>query len=181
VENPATSSPGLGYLLATIGAHGDSGWKDYWQKLRANGVRVDDGWEQAYDGDFTVSGGKRPIVVSYASSPPADVVLSTPHRDTPRVGVVAPTCFEQFEFAGVLHNAKNPDGARAFIDFMLSREFQQDMPLNMYVSPVVTGAQVPAVYAKWTVFPPHPYMIDPLTIGARRDQWIKEWTDIVSR
>jgi len=181
VENAATSSPGLAFVLATIAKYGESGWLDYWHKLRANGVRVVDNWTEAYETDFTAGGGSgdRPIVVSYGSSPPADVVLSDPHRDTPRVGVVASSCFRQYEFAGVLRGAKNAAGARALIDFMLSRRFQEDMPLQMYVNPVVGGARLPAVYAKWAVAPAHPYVMSPQAIGAQRDAWIKQWTDTV--
>jgi thiamine transport system substrate-binding protein len=182
VENPATSSPGLAFLQATVVAYGPNGWPDYWRKLKANGVRVVNDWTEAYDTDFTAGGGTsgdRPIVVSYGSDPAADVVNSSPHHDSPLVGVLTPTCFRQYEFAGVLHNAKNPDGARALIDFMLSRTFQDDMPLQMYVNPVTTDAQVPAVYAKWAVIPPNPFTISPQQIGAQRDAWIKEWNDLV--
>jgi thiamine transport system substrate-binding protein len=183
VENAATSSPGLAFLLATISEYGANGWQDYWRKLRANGVRVVNDWTQAYETDFTAGGGPgdRPIVVSYASSPPADVVFSTPHRDTPRVGVVESSCFRQYEFAGVLHGARNPAGARAFVDFLVSRRFQEDMPLQMYVNPVIVGATLPSVYAKWAVIPPNPYTMDPQAIGDGRDAWIKEWTNIVVR
>jgi thiamine transport system substrate-binding protein len=185
VENASTSSPGFAFVLATVAANGSdtSAWHAYWRKLRANGVRVVNDWTEAYETDFTAGGGNgdRPIVVSYASSPPADVVFSSPKRESPRVGVVTSTCFLQYEFAGVLAHAKNPDGARALIDFMLSLRFQNDMPLQMYVNPVVTGAQLPPVYAKWAVVPPHAYSIDPQTIGDNRDAYIKEWTDIVIR
>ena len=144
-RTPATSSPGLAFLLATIAEYGDKGWQDYWRRMRANGVRVVDDWTEAYETDFTAGGGPgdRPIVVSYASSPPADVVFSEPHRDRPRVGVVESSCFRQYEFAGVLHGAHNPAGARALIDFFLSRRFQEDMPLQMYVNPVIAGRPAP--------------------------------------
>ncbi len=183
VENAATSSPGLAFLLATISEYGENGWQDYWRMLRANGVRVVDDWTQAYETDFTAGGGPgdRPIVVSYASSPPADVVFSTPHRDTPRVAVVESSCFRQYEFAGVLRGARNPAGARALVDFLVSRRFQEDMPLQMYVNPVVDGATLPPVYEKWAAVPPNPYTMDPQAIGDGRDSWIKEWTDIVVR
>jgi thiamine transport system substrate-binding protein len=183
VENASTSSPGLAFLLATIAAKGESGWTAYWSAFRHNGVRVDDDWTQAYESDFTAGGasGDRPIVVSYGSDPAADVVGSSPHRDTPHVGVVASTCFRQTEFAGVLRGAHNAPGARALVDFMLSRRFQEDMPLEMYVNPVVKGAKLPAAFAKWSVDPPHPYSIDPATISAKRNAWIKEWTDVVVR
>jgi thiamine transport system substrate-binding protein len=183
VENASTSSPGLAFLLATIAAKGESGWNAYWRALRQNGVRVDDDWTQAYESDFTAGGasGDRPIVVSYGADPAADVVGSSPHRDTPHVGVVASTCFRQMEFAGVLHGAHNVPGAQALVAFMLTRRFQEDMPLQMYVNPIVAGAKLPAVFTKWAVDPPHPYSIDPATISAKRNDWIKEWTDLVVR
>jgi thiamine transport system substrate-binding protein len=181
VENASTSSPGLAFLLATIAAKGHGGWQAYWSALRKNGVRVDDDWTQAYQNDFTAGGanGDRPIVVSYGSDPAAAVLGSSPHRDTPHVEVIASSCFRQVEFAGVLHGARNVPGAQALVDFMLSRRFQEDMPLQMYVNPIVSGAKLPAVFTKWAVDPARPYSIDPATISAKRNDWIKEWTDLV--
>ncbi|HEV7523606.1 MAG TPA: thiamine ABC transporter substrate-binding protein [Acidimicrobiia bacterium] len=183
VENASTSSPGLAFLMATVVAKGDGGWAAYWRALRKNGVRVDDDWTAAYQTDFTAGGasGDRPIVVSYGSDPAADVVYSDPHRATPKVGVIASTCFGQTEFAGVLHGAHNVAGARALVDFLLTRRFQEDMPLQMYVNPVVRGATLPAVFTKWAVDPAHPLSIDPATISAKRSDWIKEWTNLVVR
>lgn len=183
VENASTSSPGLAFLLATVAAYGKDGWQNYAAALHNNGVRVDDDWTSAYDTDFTAGGGSgdRPIVVSYGSDPAADVIGSSPHRDTPNVGVIASTCFRQTEFAGVLHGAHNVPGARALVDFMLTRTFQEDMPLQMYVNPVVVGAKLPPEFTKWAVDPPHPYSVDPATISANRTAWIKEWTDRVVR
>jgi thiamine transport system substrate-binding protein len=183
VENASTSSPGLAFLLATIAAKGETGWKDYWTALDKNGVRVDDDWTAAYETDFTAGGGSgdRPIVVSYGSDPAADVIGSNPHRDTPKIKVLAPTCFRQVEFAGVLHGAHNVPGAQALVAFMLTHQFQEDMPLQMYVNPLVEGATLPPAFSKWAVDPPHPYSIDPATISAKRSQWIKDWTDLVVR
>ena len=183
VENAATSSPGLAFLLATIAKYGDNGWQQYWKSLRKNGVRVVNDWNAAYDTDFTAGGGPgdRPIVVSYGSSPPADIVYSEPHRDTTRVGVVDSSCFHQIEYAGVLKGAKNPAGAQALLDFMVGKEFQEDMPLNMYVFPTNASAKLPAVFAKFAVSPPNSYTLSPQAIGDHRDEWIKEWTDIAVR
>jgi thiamine transport system substrate-binding protein len=183
VENAATSSPGLAFLLATVAEYGDDGWQEYWRRLRDNGVRVVNDWTQAYTGDFTAGGrsGDRPIVVSYASSPPADVVYSEPHRDDTRVGVIESTCFRQHEFAGILKGAGNVEGARSLIDFMVSRRFQEDMPLQMFVNPVIRHAQLPPLYEKLAVRPAHPHTIPPAVIGAHRDAWIREWTDIAVR
>jgi thiamine transport system substrate-binding protein len=178
VENAATSSPGLAFLLATIKEF--PYWQNYWRALRKNGVRIVDSWTSAYDSDFTAGGGNgdRPIVVSYSSDPAADIVFSDPKRATPHVSVVNDTCFRQVEFAGVLHGAHNVPGAQALIDFLVSRRFQEDIPLQMYVRPVNPAAQLPAVFAKWDANPPQPLTMDPQTIGANRDTWIKQWTYI---
>jgi thiamine transport system substrate-binding protein len=182
-ENPASSSPGLAFMLATIDAFGADGWQDYWQKLRDNDVRVDDGWEQAYEADFTAGGGSgdRPLVVSYATSPAADVVYSGGTKKAPTIGVVPGTCFRQIEFAGVLEHAKNPVGARALIDFMLTRRFQEDIPLRMYVYPVLPTAKLPPVFVKYAVQPAHQFSLSAPAIGAHRNEWIDEWTRIVLR
>jgi thiamine transport system substrate-binding protein len=183
VENAATSSPGLAFVLATVATKGEDGWRAYWTALRNNGVRVDDDWTTAYETDFTAGGGSgdRPIVVSYGSDPAADVIGSNPHRDTPNIKVMSSTCFRQVEFAGVLHGAHNVPGAQALVDFMLTRRFQEDMPLQMYVNPVVEGAQVPPAFTKWAVDPAEPLSIPPAVISAKRKQWIKEWNDLVVR
>jgi thiamine transport system substrate-binding protein len=180
VENPATSSPGLAFLLATIAQYGDAGWQDYWKSLRANGVRVVEGWDQAYETDFTASGasGDRPLVVSYGTDPAADVVFSDGKKKTPTVGVVPGTCFEQVEFAGVLHGAHNPLGAQALIKFMLTAQYQEGIPLQMYVYPAVRGTKLPTVF---TQFAPQPEAasISADGIGKHRTEWIDEWTQIV--
>jgi thiamine transport system substrate-binding protein len=179
VENPATSSPGLAFVLTTISKYGD-GWQKYWKSLRSNGVRVVDGWDQAYDTDFTASGssGDRPLVVSYGTDPAADVVFSDGKKTTPTVGVVPGTCFAQVEFAGVLNGAKNPVGARALVDFMLSRTYQEGIPLSNYVYPAVTGTKLPTVF---TQFAPQPPAVSVAAdqIGAHRTDWIDEWTQVV--
>jgi thiamine transport system substrate-binding protein len=179
VENPATSSPGLAFVLTTVAAMGN-GWHAYWKSLRANGVRVDDTWDAAYDTDFSAGGknGDRPLVVSYATDPAADVVFSDGKKTTPTVGVVPGTCFAQVEFAGVLHGAKNPVGAQALVDFMLTREYQQGIPLQNYVYPVVTGTPLPKVFVDFAK-QPHAYSINAAAIGASRSAWLDQWTQIV--
>jgi thiamine transport system substrate-binding protein len=184
VENPATSSTGLAFLLGTIARFpGATGWQDYWRGLKANGVLVQPGWDQAYDGSFTGGGGggDRPIVVSYASSPPADVVYSSPKKSRPTIGVVTDGCFRQVEFAGIVKGTHHHDAAGKLIDFLLSPPFQQDMPLQMYVFPARTDAKVPPLFRQWAVVPAHPVTLAPATISAHRDAWIDEWTSLVVR
>jgi thiamine transport system substrate-binding protein len=183
VENPATSTPGLAYLLATIARFGESGWQEYWRNLRANDVLVVDGWEEAYNARFSGSAGKgsRPIVVSYASSPPAEVIFGRPRPKEAPTAVVEESCFRQIEFAGVLRGARNEEGARKLIDFMLSKRFQEDVPLSMFVFPVVEGIALPREFARFAVVPETPLELPPDEIGASRDRWVDEWTDIVLR
>ncbi|MFE6363729.1 thiamine ABC transporter substrate binding subunit [Streptomyces sp. NPDC057806] len=184
-ENASTSSPGLGFLLGTAARYGDDGWPEYWKKLKANGVKVVDGWEQAYNEEFSGSaGGKaakadRPLVVSYASSPPAEVIYGDPKPATAPTGVAEGTCFRQVEFAGLLANAKNSEGGKALIDFLISKKFQEDMPLNMFVYPVVEEADVPAEFTEHGPAAKDPATMDPAEIADHRDEWVKSWTSLV--
>ena len=183
VENPATSTPGLAFLLATIARYGRSGWKAYWAKLRENGPLVVDGWEEAYDARFSGGSahGTYPIVVSYSTDPAAAVVFAGKKLDRSPVGVVSDSCFRQIELAGVLRGTHNRAGARALVDFLLSREFQAGMPLTMYVLPTREGVPLPAVFRRFDPEIRHPLALPPATIGANRDAWVSEWTDLVVR
>ena len=183
VENPATSTPGLAFMLATIAQLGDR-WQSYWRKLRANDVLVVDGWEDAYYARFSGaagSKGRRPVVVSYASSPPAEVIFRNPRPAEAPTGVVEASCFRQIEFAGVLRGAKNEDGARELIDFMLSKRFQEDIPLQMFVFPARTDAALPPEFEQFAVVPESPLELPPEEIEEHRERWVDEWTDIVVR
>ncbi|MFF5254313.1 thiamine ABC transporter substrate binding subunit [Streptomyces leeuwenhoekii] len=183
-ENAATSSPGLGFLLGTAARYGD-GWPEYWKKLKANGVKVVDGWEQAYNEEFSGSAAgrkakaDRPLVVSYASSPPAEVIYADPRPDTAPTGIAAGTCFRQVEYAGLLSNAKNPEGGKALLDFLIGKRFQDDLPLNMFVYPVRDDAKVPADFARFGPQAENPQTMDPDEIAGHRDEWVKSWTSLV--
>ena len=177
VEHPATSSPGLAFLMATIAEYGEDGWKDYWRSLIANDVEIAPDWSSAYYGSFTGGGGAdRPIVVSYASSPPAGVIFSEiPLHEAP-TATVTEGCFRQIEFAGILVDSKP---ARALIDFMLSTTFQEDIPLNMFVFPANQNAALPQEFIDHTEIPTNPATLDPAMIDANRERWIEEWTQLV--
>ncbi len=184
VENPATSSPGLAFVLATIAEFGETGaytWRDYWTDLVTNDVLVVGGWEDAYYSAFSGGSGKgdRPLVVSYATSPVAEVVYAETPVTVAPTGIVAAGAFRQVEFAGVLAGAKNPVAARRFVDFLLSTRFQEDMPLQMFVYPADSAAVVPPEFTTYAVVPERSAAIDPAVIGANRDRWIEEWTSIV--
>lgn len=181
VENPATSTPGLAFLFATIAKFGDR-WQSYWEGLRRNGVLVVDGWEDAYYSRFSGAGGSkgdRPIVVSYASSPPAEVIFAKPRPSEAPTGVVEASCFRQVELAGVLRGAKNEEGARALVDFMLSRRFQEDIPLSMFVFPARDDTPLPPEFERYAVVPEQPLELPSEEIEANRERWVDEWTQIV--
>jgi thiamine transport system substrate-binding protein len=187
VESPATSSPGLAFLLATVGRFGETGdytYLDYWADLRANDVLVTDGWEDAYWGSFTyTSDGDRPIVVSYASSPPVEVYFAEEPFDEAPTGVVAAdgSCFRQVEFVGILKGTGNRDLAQQWIDFMLGTTFQEDIPLKMFVFPANGNAKLPDVFARFAEIPEIPATVDPEAIEANRERWIEAWTRTVLR
>jgi len=195
VENPATSSPGLAFVLATVAEFGDADagspgptvggetWQSYWQQLRDNGVLVSNDWNDAYYNQFSGGAGEgdRPIVVSYATSPAAEVVLAETRPPFPPTANVSHACFRQVEFAALLTNGRpevRPLAAK-WIDFMLSKRFQEDMPLNMFVLPVLPDAAVPAIFRQTGAYITDYYTMSIDEISSIRDQVIQEWTDIV--
>jgi thiamine transport system substrate-binding protein len=183
VENPATSSPGLAFLLATIDEFGEDGWQDYWRDLVANDVEVTAGWEEAYYGSFSGAAGSpgdRPLVVSYASSPPAEVIFAEEPLDEAPTGVVVESCYRQIEFVGILAGTEHEEEARQLVDFMLSPTFQEDIPLNMFVYPV-TDVELPAEFVEHGAQSDDPYLLDADVVAENRDAWIEEWTEIVLR
>ncbi len=183
VENPATSSPGLAFLLATVATYGDPSYLDYWKSLAANGLLVVNDWETAYNTEYTRSGGTRPIVLSYNSDPAFEVLNSSTPITEPPSGIIAAdnACFRQIEFVGILKGTKNLDLAQKWVDFMLSPTFQEDMPLQMYVFPVNPAAKLNDTFAKYLVTPKLAAFIDPQQIAANRDRWIAAWTATVLR
>ncbi|WP_406422268.1 thiamine ABC transporter substrate-binding protein [Streptomyces sp. NBC_00873] len=184
-ENAATSSPGLGFLLGTVATYGESGYQDYWKKLKSNGVKVVDGWEQAYNEEFSGSAGgtkakaDRPLVVSYASSPPVEVLYAKPQPSEAPTGVATGTCFRQIEFAGLLNGAKNEAGGKALLDFLISKKFQEDMPLNMFVNPVTKDAKLPELFTEFGATVDRPTTVAPDAIAKNREQWVQSWSSLV--
>ena len=178
IPGAATSSTGLAFLLATVAKYGDPGWKAYWTKLIANGAKLDDGWDQAYEVDFTQGGGKGtyPIVVSYDSSP-----AYTVKGDATTTSSLPQTCFGQVEYAGVLAHAKNPTGAKKLIDFLVSHPVQAAIPESMYMFPAVPGTSLPADWAKYAEQPSQPWTLPSAVIDEHRDTWLQQWSDITSR
>ncbi|MGA0118510.1 MAG: thiamine ABC transporter substrate-binding protein [Ilumatobacteraceae bacterium] len=180
VQDPTTSSPGLGFMLATIAHFGETQWESYWKKLTANGVKIVSDWTTAYTVEFSGSSGKGkyPLVVSYGSSPPAEVVFSATPIDEPPTGVMEKTCFRQTEYVGILRGTKNEEIAQKLVDYLLGKTFQESMPLTLFVFPTNKDAQLPDVFEKFAVRPSTPLSVSPDTIEKNRDQWLDTWRAI---
>lgn len=182
VENPATSSPGLAFLLATVASLGEDGYLKFWQALRDGGVKVAPGWSEAYFAHFTRYGGDRPLVVSYTTSPAAEVYFSKgAYQEPPTGNLLWPgASFLQVEFVGILKGTKHRAAAGKFIDWLLSKPVQEDIPLNMWVWPVRRDAALPDVF-KFAERPLHPAELSPEEIAKNRERWISEWEAVVVR
>lgn len=180
VQDPTTSSPGLGFLLATIAHFGENQWQDYWRKLTANGVKIVADWTAAYTVEFSGSSGKGayPLVVSYGSSPPAEVVYSATPIDEPPTGVMDATCFRQTEYVGVLRGSKNEEIAKKLVEYLLDTPFQESMPLTLFVFPINKDAALPDVFQKFAVRPSNPLTMSPGSIEKNRDAWLDTWRAI---
>lgn len=181
VQNPASSSPGLAFLMATIGHFGPEGYLDYWAELVKNEVNVVNDWETAYYSDFTQAGGSDPIVVSYASSPPFEVLFSEePLENAPTAAVTADgSCFRQIEFVGILAGTENRELAEAWVDFMLSVDFQEGIPLTMYVFPVNENAELDPVFLQYLEIPEQTAEVSFQAIADYRETWVEAWRELV--
>lgn len=186
VLNPATSSPGLAFLLATIAHFGEDSYLAYWDSLRANDVLIVDGWSTAYYEHFTVgSGGSgdKPLVVSYTSSPPADVIFASDGRTEPASVNISPEggTFRQIEFVGIIEGTQQRELAEAWVDYMLDLPFQNDIPLQMFVYPANANATLPEMFVQFGQIPTAPAVVDPSEIEANREAWIEAWTNTMLR
>jgi thiamine transport system substrate-binding protein len=180
-QDPVASSPGLGFLLGTIAHFGAGNWQDYWESLKSNGVHIAPDWTTAYTIDFSGSSGKGkyPLVVSYGSSPPAEVLYSEKPIDTPPTAVIASTCFRQTEYVGALRGTRNPNNAKLLISYLLDVSFQESMPLSLFVFPANKNATLPDLFTKFAVAPKNPLTLDPADIEKNRDAWLSSWRDII--
>ena len=181
VQDPVASSPGLGFLLGTIAHFGVDKWQNYWKSLKENGARVSPDWTTAYTIDFSGSSGKGkyPLVVSYGSSPPAEVLYAEKPIDSPPTAVIESTCFRQTEYVGVLRGARNPNLAARLISYLLDVPFQESMPLSLFVFPVNKKAALPDLFTKFAVAPKNSLILDPVEIEKNRDAWLNSWRDII--
>lgn len=188
VQNPTSSSPGLAFLLTTVARYGEGSeadWLAYWRDLAANDVAVFDGWSDAYYTAFTRYGGDRPIVLSYASSPAAEVIFAEEPLDTaPTANLFCATCvWRQIEAVGILAGSDRIDDAQALVDFMLSPRFQEDIPGRMFVYPAIEGASLPPEFDAHAPVPAADQVasLAPEVIADGQARWLEQWIAVVER
>ncbi|MBO1438528.1 thiamine ABC transporter substrate-binding protein [Meiothermus sp. CFH 77666] len=182
VQNPASSSPGLAFLLATVAAFGEDGYLGFWENLRKNGVRVVSGWSDAYYTHFTRAGGDRPLVVSYSTSPAAELYYSEAKpkpAEPPTANLFLPkSSFFQVEYVGILKGTRNLRAAQRFVDWLVSKPAQENIPTEMWVYPARREARLPEVF-RFAEVPSEPARLSPQQITQNRERWIREWTQVV--
>lgn len=181
VQDPATSSPGLAFLLATIARYPDA-WQEYWESLRGNDVKIVNSWTDAYYGEFTPSGGDRPLVVSYATSPPAEIVFADePKPKKPSTSVLTDGCYRQVEYAAILAGTDQTQAAAQVIDWLLTEPVQSDIPLTMFVFPARANVPVPDVFSQFAAVVPQPLQLPASEVEANLSDWLETWTAVMGR
>ena len=168
IQDPRTSTPGLGLLTWMKALYGDKAGNE-WKKLNKKIISVTKGWTDAYYNFFMA--GEADMVLSYTTSPAAHIMFEE------RYDILA-TTFEEgnyitIEFAGILNNSKNKDLANKFLNFMLSEEFQSVIPSTNIMYPVTNIKDLPEAFEKLEV--PKFIQMDPKEINKNKEKWIDEW------
>tara|TARA_Y100001970_G_scaffold89710_1_gene113074 strand:+ start:5047 stop:6060 length:1014 start_codon:yes stop_codon:yes gene_type:complete len=175
VLDPATSSPGLQFLLTTISYFGKNNWQDFWSQLKENNPLIVDGWSTGYYTHFSHNGGDRPLIISYTTSPSAEAYFNN-LEIPPTKNVVLKDLFRQVESIAILEGTQNISAAKKFIDFMLSKEFQQQIPETMFVYPVIQSLDLP----DWWDLNPEITPVNAISFSSDELQnWIAEWSTIM--
>ncbi|MBL0244371.1 MAG: thiamine ABC transporter substrate-binding protein [Rhodoferax sp.] len=180
VQNPATSSPGNAFLLATIGALGEEKAFVWWGRMRSNGLKVANGWSEAYYTDFSHNGGSRPLVVSYATSPAAELFYSKTQLSEPPTGslFLRGGVFRQIEGVALVKGGKERAAALRFMAFLRSGPVQQALQTSMWMYPASTSS--PKVDALRHA--PEPLAFDSPSspsIAEHGVAWVRRWTRVV--
>lgn len=172
--NPATSTPGMAFMLATIDHFGADGWPAYWTSLKNNGVKVTEGWSDAFAVDYSAGEGKgpRPMMVSYGSSPAYSVTED--HKDTTTASLPA-TCYRQVEYAGVLNGTEKTEAAKAFVEYMLTPEVQEAISEATYMHPVNPEAKAPKDLTTFGPLSEKPVILPADEVAKNAESWLKTW------
>ncbi|MEO5795979.1 MAG: thiamine ABC transporter substrate-binding protein [Rhodoferax sp.] len=180
VPNPATSSPGYAFLLATIAGMGEEKAFDWWARMRGNGVKAVKGWTEAYYTEFSRNGGSRPLVVSYASSPAAEVFYSKEKITESPTGnlFLKGGVFRQVEGVALVAGGGQREAAGKFIRFMRSGGVQEALQTSMWMYPIEAHTPLADVM-KHAVEPTAFDSLPAETIADKGTGWVARWTQVV--
>lgn len=180
VPNPATSSPGYAFLLATISSMGEENAFAWWAQMRTNGVKVVKGWTEAYYTEFTHNKGSRPLVVSYATSPAAEVFFSKKKITESPTGnlFLKGGVFRQVEGVALIKGGGQRDAALKFVDFMRSPPVQEALQTNMWMYPVQANTSRAEVM-RHAVEPVEFETPDVQLVATKGADWVARWTKVV--
>ena len=180
-QDPSASNTGIGFLIATIEQYGEDGFVDYWNELIRNGLVIGNSWSSTYYTNFSAASGsgEQPMVVSYTTSPAAEFIYSET-GDAPTDSLTSDgMCYRSIEFCGILKNTKNPDLAKKFIDAFIGKEWQEDLPMQMFVYPVNEQAELPEEFELYGKPAVNPVMPDPERVAEKHDEWVRTWAEEV--
>lgn len=183
VSNPQSSSPGMAFLLLTAAVFGEDGYLDYWRELKANGLMIAPSWETAYYDHFSAAGGSRPVVLSYATSPAAEMIYSSVKPQEPGTASMSGEgqALRQVEFAGLFKNAPHREAALEALDWFLSPEFQSQTPISMFVYPASREVELPEVFERFAPPAADPVVMDPKLVSDKAELWLRQWRDLMER
>jgi thiamine transport system substrate-binding protein len=171
LEDPRTSGPGMSFLLWTIAVYGQDGFIDYWKKLNSTIFQIYPGWDAAFTA-FTK--GEAPMMLSYDTDP----AYFYNQDKTTRYKAVIPEegGWMYLEFAGIVKGTKHEKLAQEYINFMLSENFQKEIPSNQWMFPIVKGTPLP-VYYNYAVKADKYLTIPYQTIADNYESWLKMWIE----
>ena len=185
VQNPATSSPGQAFLMATIAGLGEEAAFDWWGRMRANGLKVVKGWTEASYTEFTRNGGTRPIVLSYASSPAAEAFFSQEKlAEAPTANLfLKGGVFRQVEGVALVRDGQPAarEAAGRFIEFLRSAPVQQALQTSMWMYPAEAGVPLVDVMRRHAAPPAAFDNPDPARMDAQARAWVRRWTKVVMK
>ena len=175
IQDPRTSTPGLGLLLWVKKVFGD-GADQAWAQLSPRIVTVSKGWSEAY-GLFLK--GEADMVLSYTTSPAYHLIAEQDARFA--AARFSEGHYQQIEVAGMVASSQQKQLAGEFLQFIISEEFQKIIPTTNWMYPVISGEGVEPAEFSELIDPSPALLLDEKLIAKERKSWVDEWLEIMSR
>jgi len=175
VQDPRTSTPGLGLLLWIKQVFGDES-DQAWGRLSKRIVTVSKGWSEAY-GLFLK--GEADMVLSYTTSPAYHLIAEQDARFA--AARFSEGHYQQIEVAGLVRSSEHKQLAREFLEFMLSDNFQSIIPSTNWMYPATLArAKLPAEFDK-LIDPSPALLLNEDLVASKRKSWVDDWLEVMSR